>query len=303
MKRSFILGLVLASSARAALASMGGAVGTADFLSDSGYRGLPYLEMIQKLKVLAAAHPKEAEVFTYGMTTKGLPMSGIRLREIADPGVDAPLLVVTGAIHGDEFLGVEDQLPGWVLNGGSGLESFRKFFASGGEMVFIPVMNPDGYQARQRSNAHGVDLNRDFSLLRTKHPASKESETKNYTAFLANELASTGRKLRFTLDYHCCIGATILPWAYGKAVPIEGKDAPRYALLRQLSKDILGVAAGTPWEILGYTADGSTIDHFLETYGTAAIGYEGEYKKEHTYFDKHAAFLDAVVKALDEERL
>jgi hypothetical protein len=301
--RSLALVFLLGLFSSTAFASMGGEVGSADFFGDSGYQGLPYDQMIERLKNLAADHPKQAEVFNYGMTTKGVTMSGIRIRDIENPGANAPLIIVTGAIHGDEFLGIEDLLPNFVLTTGVGSEAFRKFFAAGGEMIFIPVMNPDGYTAHRRENAHHADLNRDFSLGVTRHADSKEVETQNYTAFIRNELASTGRKLRFTMDYHCCIGATILPWAYGKGVPLNTTDTQRYDLLRTLSKDILGTPAGTPWEILGYTADGSTVDHFLETYGSASIGYEGQVKNEHLYFDKHAAFLDAVVKALNEERL
>lgn len=289
--------------AQSALASMGGGVGSVDFVSDSGYTGDPYPKMIQKLRDLEKAYPKLAEVFDYGKTPKGVVMSGIRIQQIKNPGADAPLAVINGAIHGDEFLGIEDRLAEWVLTTGMGMASFQKFFAQGGELVIIPVMNPDGYIADRRANSHGTDLNRDFELKRTGHAASKEDETKNYTAFLDSELVANGRKLRFTMDYHCCIGAMLVPWAYGKSIALDPKDVPRYDLMRDFAKNILGTTAGTPWEILGYTADGSTMDHFLEKYQNVAVAYEGEYKDEHKYFDKHAAFLERVIDAINDGKI
>ena len=230
-------------------------------------------------------------------------MVAIKIREVATSGFNAPLMVITGAIHGDEFLGVEDRFARWVLETGVTLEPIQKFFAMGGEMVFIPIMNPDGYSADERENSKGKDLNRDFELKATGHAASTQMETVAYTRFLTNELASTGRQLRFTLDYHCCIGAALVPWSYGRSVPLTQKDKTRYDLVGQLAKDILGVNTGTPWDILGYTADGSTMDYMMEKYGTTAIAYEGERRKENQYFDKHTAFLEAVVRNLNDDRL
>jgi len=271
--------------------------------SDSGYTGRPYGEIVQEMRELAQSYPKLADVITYGKTPKGLDMVAIRLREVSTSGFNAPLMVITGAIHGDEFLGIEDRFARWVLETGISSEPIQKFFAMGGEMVFIPVMNPDGYTRDERENSKGVDLNRDFELKLTGHPASTQMETKAYTAFLKNELVTTGRNLRFTLDYHCCIGATLVPWAYGKSVPLSTKDQARYELVGFLSKDILGVEAGTPWNILGYTADGSTMDYMMENYGTTAIAYEGARRKENQYLDKHTAFLESVVRNVNDGRL
>ncbi len=271
--------------------------------SDSGYDGRPYAEIVQEMRELAQAHPKMAEVITYGKTTRGENMVAIKIREVSTSGFNAPLMVVTGAIHGDEFLGIEDRFARWVLEEGIALEPIQKFFAMGGEMVFIPIMNPDGYARDDRENSNGYDLNRDFELKATGHAASTQKETIAYAAFLKNELASTGRRLRFTMDYHCCIGATLVPWAYGKSVPLSAKDKAKYDLIGLLSKDHLGVNTGSPWDILGYTADGSTMDYMMENYGTTAIAYEGARRREHQYFAKHTAFLEAVVKNLNEDRL
>lgn len=230
-------------------------------------------------------------------------MGGLRIRQIKNPGADAPLVVINGAIHGDEFLGVEDRLPEWFLRQGLGVASIQKFLASGGEILFIPVMNPDGYVEDQRWNSSGADLNRDFELKRTGHPPSTEVETKSYEIFLKNELYTTGRKLRFTMDYHCCIGSLLVPWAYGRSVSMPQKDIVRYQLLRDLAKNVLGTTSGTPWEILGYTADGSTMDHFFEGYGNVAVAYEGAYRVEHQYFAKHSAFLERVIDSINEGKL
>ncbi len=292
------VGALLATSLSASASDL-----AVNFFSDSGFDGPEYPVLVQSLKNLAEKNPDLAEVFTYGMTPGGLPMTGIRIRSIKNPGADAPLMVINGAIHGDEYLGIEDRFPEWFLTQGLGIASIQKFLASGGEIVFIPVMNPDGYTADQRWNSTGADLNRDFELKRTGHAASEEVETKAYDAFLRNEILTTGRKLRFTMDYHCCLGAMLVPWSYGKRVPMEPRNVQRYSIMRTLAKDILGVKAGTPWEMLGYTADGSTMDHFFEAYDNVAVAYEGEYRTEYQYFDKHASFLERTIEALNEGRL
>jgi murein peptide amidase A len=64
---------------------------------------------------------------------------------------DGPLLVF-GAIHGDETESAE-LCRRWLDSG---------FPARGGGAIVVPVVNPDGLARRQKDNARGVDLNRNF---------------------------------------------------------------------------------------------------------------------------------------------
>jgi len=79
------------------------------------------------------------------------------LRDVAEAGAKLRVLVA-GAIHGDELSSASVALH-WI-----GLAKDGPRLAQPVHWRFIPVLNPDGLLARppRRTNAHGVDLNRNF---------------------------------------------------------------------------------------------------------------------------------------------
>jgi murein peptide amidase A len=81
-----------------------------------------------------------------GESTHGRPIDARVLRG----SVGGPVVLVVGAIHGDEPASAE------VVRG---LDDRRP---SRGVVVAIPSLNPDGLGAGMRTNARGVDLNRNF---------------------------------------------------------------------------------------------------------------------------------------------
>lgn len=65
--------------------------------------------------------------------------------------------LIIGVFHGDEPQGkylIEEYLNKYSLNAGEAI--------SRSGTLFIPCLNPDGLQLGQRTNANGVDLNRNF---------------------------------------------------------------------------------------------------------------------------------------------
>jgi len=98
------------------------------------------------------------EVHDYGRSVQGRPLRAVTL-----PG-DGPLVVVTAGIHGLEWIGVQVALG--VLRAGP---------LPGARLRVVPVLNPDGYARTEaeggegpvgelRTNARGVDLNRNFPM-------------------------------------------------------------------------------------------------------------------------------------------
>ena len=63
-----------------------------------------------------------------------------------------PINLIVGQMHGDEKAGVT--LARSVVNAQRSVEDIN--------LWIIPTMNPDGYAANTRQNAHGVDLNRNW---------------------------------------------------------------------------------------------------------------------------------------------
>jgi murein peptide amidase A len=60
-------------------------------------------------------------------------------------------VLVVGCVHGNEAAGL--RVTQWLLN---------KPLSIGIDLWIVDLLNPDGHRRRQRGNARGVDLNRDF---------------------------------------------------------------------------------------------------------------------------------------------
>jgi protein MpaA len=85
-----------------------------------------------------------------GRSLQGRPI----LVQIAGRGADTVLIM--GAIHGDEHASAAlmDQLTQYLQDDQSLVGNQR--------VVLLPVANPDGFVAKTRENARGIDLNRNF---------------------------------------------------------------------------------------------------------------------------------------------
>ena len=86
--------------------------------------------------------------------------------EISDaPGVSEPepAFKYVGNMHGDEPSGRQLLLRlAEALCAGYGRDADATRLVNGVHLYIVPTMNPDGFAARARGNAAGVDVNRDF---------------------------------------------------------------------------------------------------------------------------------------------
>lgn len=89
-----------------------------------------------------------ASTVTIGHSVRGRP---IRAMERAGAGNVTRTAVVIGQVHGDETAGLR------VV-----AALARAQVPAGLRLLLIPTGNPDGYAAHRRTNARGVDLNRNF---------------------------------------------------------------------------------------------------------------------------------------------
>src|SRR5947207_15246422 len=87
---------------------------------------------------------------TFGHSVKGTALRAVRL---GDPNAKRKVLVV-GVIHGDEPAGLKV------------IRALRRSHSDikGVQLWVVKAVNPDGLAANMRKNAHGVDLNRNFSF-------------------------------------------------------------------------------------------------------------------------------------------
>jgi protein MpaA len=127
-----------------------------------------------------------------GHSVHGRPIEAVH---VAGPG---PRVLVVGCIHGNECAALPV------------IAALRRAHPHV-DLWLLPNLNPDGYAARTRGNAHGVDLNRSF-------PAGHEPETRAAVALI--------RRLRpdVTIWFHQP-QAVVRAWGRSQAV------AQRYARL------------------------------------------------------------------------
>ncbi|MDF1665230.1 MAG: DUF2817 domain-containing protein [Planctomycetota bacterium] len=97
-----------------------------------------------------------------GHSVQGRPI------EVQSYGESENCLLILATIHGNEFAGTPL------------MKKFAKVLKAQPELtrdwtlVIVPVVNPDGFAAKKRRNARGVDLNRNFPAGNYKSKGSKD---------------------------------------------------------------------------------------------------------------------------------
>jgi murein peptide amidase A len=170
-----------------------------------------------------------AAVLVVGQSAQHRPITLVHV-----PGPGARVLVV-GCIHGDE-------------PGGIAIVRALEQTHPHADLWLVPVLNPDGLAHATRQNAHGIDLNRNFSAgwRPLGRPGSvyaagprpfSEPETRVVRAVV--------RRVRpqYTIWYHQHLDVV---WAYGRSSP-AGRRYARLARLRYVHRPWLAGSA-TNWQ-------------------------------------------------------
>ena len=116
--------------------------------------------------VLVNNHSEIAQLIQVGTSVQGRPLWAIKITDNPDIEEFEPELRIIGNIHGDEKSGLmvcADAME-WILTNYES-NQLATDLVNGTEMWFMPMVNPDGNATTpqpSRSNANGVDLNRNF---------------------------------------------------------------------------------------------------------------------------------------------
>jgi succinylglutamate desuccinylase len=266
----------------------------------AGDRHPAYEEMLEDWERLRARFPLWIRVQEYGRTPDGLPLRLIVLeREGAFPR--RPAMVMSGVTHGNEFLGIEDRLPQQLAAEAAAADRsspIARFVDSGGAIVMVPVVNPDGYQAGTRENARHVDLNRDWDVPVAHYQGFRQTETRALAdALEAMHRGQDALDYRITVDYHCCAGALLYPWGFTD-VPMPEADLARHRQIAALAAGRLGVQTGVTHDVLGYHDVGTTKDYYYDHYGAAAFTFEGRPLREAGYLSRHVSWWEDLAATL-----
>ena len=237
-----------------------------------------------RIAPLVEARPGVVAPFVAGRTVQNRPIWGFR---ITDPGtpVEKSALIFAG-IHALEWIGVEAAI---LL-----LEDLIEYPVPGVSVVVVPVLNVDrrlaveadlrrGDRKFRRSNANGVDLNRDFAVHRESTAIWRHVLPRRYTTSPAplsqpesqtiDALAAEGFDVAVSL--HSFGGYLYYPWAGHFSRPADWEEFLR---LGRIMQDAQGrrpyrVQQLSHWGFF-FRALGAEIDHLYGEYGTLAFLFE-----------------------------
>lgn len=279
---------------------------------NSGVSPGNYRALLSELKALEARRSHLATLVPYGTSKSGCPLMLLRLAldVAASSSPRRPAVLITGALHGNEYLGIEKELVTAFLE--QPLYGVDLFLSSGGVIYFVPVANPDGFDAGWRWNAEErKDLNRDFDVIDGSRVQRRfeQPESKALADYVAKDLERSGLQLELSIDYHCCATAMIKPWSHKRAPP-DARDRADFERLEATFLQIFGrfeFKTGTFHELFERepttSAAGSTIDYYYAKYRTRAVAIEGAKGGEKQRLQEHITFLDFTLKSLIERHL
>ncbi len=190
-----------------------------------------HADLTTELEAYAAAHADICRLYSIGASVQGWDLWVMFISDNPDTEEDEPEFKYISSLHGDETVGIElcRYFIDLLLNG-YGVDSRITSLVDDTAISILPLANPDGMQARRRTNADGYDLNRSF-------PNFADDFTGTY--FGGEALNATGRpkEVRLLMDwtvenafvlsanYHG--GALVVNYPYDYVPGISsGSDAP-----------------------------------------------------------------------------
>jgi hypothetical protein len=125
-----------------------------------------YLQVRDTLKAIALRHPAICKVESLGLSVQNRVVWGIRISDNVNVRENEPRFRIVGNQHGNEHIGCEPPMyMATILADSYGVSTRLTQIVDNYEIMIIPMANPDGATANTRTNANGVDLNRDNGYM------------------------------------------------------------------------------------------------------------------------------------------
>ena len=166
-----------------------------------------YDEHVQFIDSLVAAYPSLAQKIDLGASVQGRHMWGLH---ITGQGRVKPGIYYFGSEHGNEKAGAS--IVAYVANNllsHYGSDPHITALVDHAEWFLIPIANPDGYVANNRTNSHGVDINRNWGGPGHGSNPFSEPETQHLRDLMVNN-----PQIRVLVDIHGYVNLLMWPWGY-----------------------------------------------------------------------------------------
>ena len=244
-----------------------------------------HAQITAKLQAAAARNPNIMKLISIGKSVKGKELWVMKISDNVNVDEVEPEFKYISSMHGDEITGREMTVSLIEEMGskyGSNVEITE--LINNSEIYIMPSMNPDGSERRQRANANGTDLNRNFPDLTEANSASgKEIENQHVMKFQAE------RKFSLSANFH---GGTIVanyPWdsKYDRH-PLDGLVQELSLIYAELNPEMRsstefkdGITNGADW----YVVKGGMQDWSCFFYNDLQITLEVSHIKWPNYSD------------------
>ncbi len=250
-----------------------------------------YQAVDARLDALAAAFPGRVTTLDIGLSLEGRAIRGVR---ITNPGaVDRPVVFVQGCQHAREWIAVAAPMFAAEAFATAGAGSLLDDLLDQVELVVVPIVNPDGYVyswdverywRKNRRDGHGVDLNRNWSVVWGGEGASDDPFAENYhgvgpfsepESTAIRDFIAADPNMVSMLDVHSFGQLLLYPWGYDY---VDAVDEPIYT-------DITNQMANAMWQPYQewysplqssdlYPASGNVIDWGYGVHGLYSITIE-----------------------------
>lgn len=169
-----------------------------------------HAQMTERLKQIVAKHPSIMELMSIGKSVKGKDLWVVKISDNVKVDEVEPEFKYISSMHGDEITGRELTMELIEEMGEKyGRDPQITSLIDNTEIYIMPSMNPDGSELRQRANARGSDLNRNFpDITRDTQSSSRGRQIETQAVMNFQE----SRNFSFSANFH---GGTIVmnyPW-------------------------------------------------------------------------------------------
>ncbi|MDZ7295354.1 MAG: M14 family zinc carboxypeptidase [candidate division KSB1 bacterium] len=201
-----------------------------------------YEETKAFLLQVAAAYPSIARLDSLTSSVQGRGIWALKISDNPFEDEDEPCLLVEGCIHGNEHHSLEACL--YFINymvTRYGTDPEVTSWVNEREVWVVPLVNPDGHELNRRTNAHEVDLNRNFGywwgFAASSYGTAPFSEPESRAI---RDLAESVRPYG-SIAFHTAGRLVLYPWAYIDSPPTP--DDRLFALVaRELVDSINAVS-------------------------------------------------------------